>query len=144
MRSWLHCPPVETNWPEDIASLTEAPRLSRSAQLRHLTQSAFTRRIWASEAWTGIDLADCSDPIYETEMAEGPKTVVPEGRDFDFLPDSRVRKEFEGRRVAGAVAPWQFDATMAIRICYERPELTRHPKPNVQELGEYLGRAHVG
>jgi DNA-binding transcriptional LysR family regulator len=49
---------VETKWLEDFVSLAETRSFSRSAQLRHVTQPAFSRRIQALEAWAGIDLVD--------------------------------------------------------------------------------------
>jgi len=51
---------VDTKWLEDFVSLAETRSFSRSAQLRHVTQPAFSRRIQALEAWTGIDLVDRS------------------------------------------------------------------------------------
>jgi DNA-binding transcriptional LysR family regulator len=51
---------VETRWLEDFVSLAETRSFSRSAQLRHVTQPAFSRRIQALEAWAGIDLVDRS------------------------------------------------------------------------------------
>jgi LysR family transcriptional regulator, hypochlorite-specific transcription factor HypT len=49
---------VETKWLEDFIALAETRSFSRAAQLRHVTQPAFSRRIQALEAWTGIDLVD--------------------------------------------------------------------------------------
>jgi DNA-binding transcriptional LysR family regulator len=51
---------METKWLEDFISLTETRSFSRSAQLRHVTQPAFSRRIQALEAWAGTDLVDRS------------------------------------------------------------------------------------
>jgi DNA-binding transcriptional LysR family regulator len=51
---------METRWLEDFVSLAETRSFSRSAQLRHVTQPAFSRRIQALEAWAGIDLVDRS------------------------------------------------------------------------------------
>jgi DNA-binding transcriptional LysR family regulator len=51
---------VETKWLEDFVSLAETRSFSRSAQLRHVTQPAFSRRIQALEAWAGVDLVDRS------------------------------------------------------------------------------------
>ena len=45
---------------EDFVSLAETRSFSRSAQLRHVTQPAFSRRIQALEAWAGVDLVDRS------------------------------------------------------------------------------------
>ncbi len=38
---------METKWLEDFVSLAETRSFSRSAQLRHMTQPAFSRRIQA-------------------------------------------------------------------------------------------------
>jgi hypothetical protein len=44
---------METKWLEDFVSLAETRSFSRSAQLRHVTQPAFSRRIQSLEAWAG-------------------------------------------------------------------------------------------
>jgi LysR family transcriptional regulator, hypochlorite-specific transcription factor HypT len=49
---------METKWLEDFISLAETHSFSRSAELRHVTQPAFSRRIQSLEAWLGIDLID--------------------------------------------------------------------------------------
>jgi len=63
---------VETKWLEDFVSLAETRSFSRSAQLRHVTQPAFSRRIQALEAWTGIDLVDRSS--YPTRLTAAGET----------------------------------------------------------------------
>jgi LysR family transcriptional regulator, hypochlorite-specific transcription factor HypT len=57
---------METKWLEDFVSLAETRSFSRSAQLRHVTQSAFSRRIQSLEAWAGTDLVDRS--AYPTRL----------------------------------------------------------------------------
>ena len=57
---------METKWLEDFVSLAETPSFSRSAQLRHVTQPAFSRRIQSLEAWAGTDLVDRS--AYPTQL----------------------------------------------------------------------------
>jgi LysR family transcriptional regulator, hypochlorite-specific transcription factor HypT len=57
---------VDTKWLEDFVSLAETRSFSRSAQLRHVTQPAFSRRIQALEAWAGTDLVDRS--TYPTRL----------------------------------------------------------------------------
>jgi LysR family transcriptional regulator, hypochlorite-specific transcription factor HypT len=57
---------VETRWLEDFVSLAETRSFSRSAQLRHITQPAFSRRIQALETWAGVDLVDRSS--YPTRL----------------------------------------------------------------------------
>jgi DNA-binding transcriptional LysR family regulator len=49
---------MDTKWLEDFTSLAETRSFSRSAELRHVTQPAFSRRIQSLEAWLGADLID--------------------------------------------------------------------------------------
>lgn len=49
---------METKWLEDFIALAETRSFSRSAELRHVTQPAFSRRIQSIEAWLGADLID--------------------------------------------------------------------------------------
>ena len=51
---------MDTKWLEDFVSLAETRSFSRSAQLRHVTQPAFSRRIQSLEAWAGVRLVDRS------------------------------------------------------------------------------------
>ena len=64
---------METKWLEDFVSLAETRSFSRSAQLRHVTQPAFSRRIQSLEAWAGIDLVDRS--IYPTRLTPAGETL---------------------------------------------------------------------
>ncbi len=64
---------METKWLEDFVSLAETRSFSRSAQLRHVTQPAFSRRIQALEAWAGTDLVDRSS--YPTRLTAAGTTL---------------------------------------------------------------------
>jgi DNA-binding transcriptional LysR family regulator len=64
---------METKWLEDFVSLAETRSFSRSAQLRHVTQPAFSRRIQALEAWAGVDLVDRSS--YPTRLTPAGQTL---------------------------------------------------------------------
>lgn len=57
---------METRWLEDFIVLAESGSFTRSAQARHLTQPAFSRRIKALESWVGCDLIDRSS--YPTRL----------------------------------------------------------------------------
>ena len=67
---------METRWLEDFLSLAETRSFSRSAQSRHVTQPAFSRRIQALEAWAGIDLVDRSS--YPTRLTPAGETFLPQ------------------------------------------------------------------
>jgi len=64
---------METKWLEDFVSLAETRSFSRSAQLRHVTQPAFSRRIQALEAWAGAELVDRSG--YPTRLTPAGQTL---------------------------------------------------------------------
>jgi len=65
---------METKWLEDFVSLAETRSFSRSAQLRHVTQPAFSRRIQSLEAWAGTDLVDRSS--YPTRLTASRRNAV--------------------------------------------------------------------
>jgi DNA-binding transcriptional LysR family regulator len=51
---------MDTKWMEDFISLAETQNFRRAAELRHVSQPAFSRRIQSLEAWLGADLIDRS------------------------------------------------------------------------------------
>lgn len=57
---------MEIKWLEDFLSLAETGSFSRSAELRHVTQPAFSRRVKALENWVGAELIDRSS--YPTRL----------------------------------------------------------------------------
>ncbi len=71
---------METKWLEDFVSLAETRSFSRSAQLRHVTQPAFSRRIQSLEAWAGIDLVDRSS--YPTRLTGAGETLLAQAVDL--------------------------------------------------------------
>ena len=78
------------------------------------------------------------DRIYETDMAEGLKSMALEGHGVAFLPYSLVRKDLRARRLAPAAAEDGFELTMEMRIVRERPALARRSKPAAQALWQHL------
>ena len=62
---------MELKWLEDFLALARTGSFSRAAQERNVTQSAFSRRIQALEAWLGVALVDRSS--YPTTLTEAGK-----------------------------------------------------------------------
>ncbi|WP_336489643.1 LysR family transcriptional regulator [Methylobacterium nigriterrae] len=81
---------MELKWLEDFASLARTGSFSRSAEERHVTQSAFSRRIQALETWLGVSLIDRS--TY-------PTTLTVAGREFRETAEEAVRM-LHGSRAA--------------------------------------------
>ena len=73
---------MELKWLEDFLSVARTRSFSRSAEERHVTQSAFSRRIQALETWLGVALIDRS--TY-------PTTLTPAGREFRETAEEAVR-----------------------------------------------------
>lgn len=90
---------VETKWLEDFVSLAETRSFSRSAQLRHITQPAFSRRIQALEAWAGIDLVDRSS--YPTRLTAAGETFHSQALEIIGALQS-TRNMMRGHTAAGA------------------------------------------
>ncbi len=89
---------VETKWLEDFVSLAETRSFSRSAQLRHVTQPAFSRRIQSLEAWAGIDLVDRSS--YPTRLTPAGETL--HGQALEVLGSLQTtRNMMRGHKSAG-------------------------------------------
>lgn len=66
---------MEFKWLDDFMSLRELGNFSAAAQARHVTQSAFSRRIQALEVWVGVILFDRTS--YPIELTEHGKKFVP-------------------------------------------------------------------
>jgi DNA-binding transcriptional LysR family regulator len=89
---------METRWLEDFVSLAETHSFSRSAQLRHVTQPAFSRRIQALEAWAGIDLVDRA--YYPTRLTPAGEALHAQALEIlDAL--QAARNLMRGHRAAG-------------------------------------------
>ncbi|HEX6704178.1 MAG TPA: LysR substrate-binding domain-containing protein [Albitalea sp.] len=89
---------METKWLEDFVSLAETRSFSRSAQLRHVTQPAFSRRIQALEAWAGLDLVDRSS--YPTRLTPAGETFHSQALEILGALQA-TRNMMRGHQVAG-------------------------------------------
>lgn len=73
--------------------LTETRNFSRSAELRNMTQPAFSRRIRSLEEWLGVNLFNRS---------EQPISLTPAGRVFLPIAEETLRQLVAGRAAARA------------------------------------------
>jgi DNA-binding transcriptional LysR family regulator len=90
---------METKWLEDFVSLAETRSFSRSAQFRHVTQPAFSRRIQSLEAWAGSDLVDRSS--YPTRLTPAGETLHAQA--LDVLQSLQTtRAMLRGHATAGS------------------------------------------
>jgi LysR family transcriptional regulator, hypochlorite-specific transcription factor HypT len=87
---------VELNWLEDFLSLAETGSFSRSAQLRHVTQPAFSRRIRALESWVGAALVD---------RTSYPTKLTPSGEAFKEAAAVILRDLYDARAMVRGSRP---------------------------------------
>ena len=79
---------MEIKWLEDFISLANTLSFSRSAQERHVTQSAFSRRIKQLETWVGVPLVD---------RATFPAHLTRAGQDFLHVAQEAVSSLYRVR-----------------------------------------------
>lgn len=79
---------MELKWLEDFLSLARTQSFSRSAEERHVTQSAFSRRIQSLERWVGAPLVDRG--IF-------PSRLTKEGEAFRDTAEQAVRDLLRAR-----------------------------------------------
>jgi DNA-binding transcriptional LysR family regulator len=73
---------VEIKWLEDFVALAEVSSFSRAAEVRNVTQPAFSRRIKQLEAWVGAPLIN---------RATMPAELTPAGRNFLPMAQDTIR-----------------------------------------------------
>ncbi|MGI4936022.1 MAG: LysR family transcriptional regulator, partial [Janthinobacterium lividum] len=88
---------METKWLEDFISLVETRSFSRSAELRHVTQPAFSRRIQSLEAWIGADLIDRTS--YPTRLSPAGEVFYEQALEM-LSQVSNARAMIRGKRPA--------------------------------------------
>ena len=87
---------METKWLEDFVSLAETRSFSRSAQLRHVTQPAFSRRIQALEVLQALQNTRAMLRGHSSSSSDMIEFAVPHTLAFTFFPAwvSAVRADF--------------------------------------------------
>jgi LysR family transcriptional regulator, hypochlorite-specific transcription factor HypT len=82
---------MELKWVEDFLQLAETGSFSRAAELRYVTQPAFSRRIRALEQWLGAELIDRTS--YPTKLTKA-------GEQFRERAVEIVRQSMDARAIA--------------------------------------------
>ena len=81
---------MEIKWLEDFLMLAQMQNFSRAAEERHITQSAFSRRIKSLEDWVG-------EPLVNRNTY--PATLTPVGEQFRETAVQVVRQLYDAREV---------------------------------------------
>src|SRR5208282_3523311 len=106
--------PMELGWLEDFLALAESGNFTRAAEIRHVTQPAFSRRVRALEDWAGVALFDRS-----THRVG----LTPAGEAFFPLAGDIVRRLLLGREELRRItdttaATLRFAATHALSLTF--------------------------
>jgi LysR family transcriptional regulator, hypochlorite-specific transcription factor HypT len=110
---------MEFNWLEDFLALMDCGSFSRAAELRHVTQPAFSRRIRALERWVGVDLF---------ERDRHPVKLTEAGDRFRLVAEEVLRRVLDGREEArhadnNAATKLKFAVTHALLLKFFLPWL---------------------
>ena len=84
---------MELKWLEDLLSVAEIGSFSRAAEVRHVTQSALSRRIQSLELWIGVELLDRS---------QHPISLTAEGQNFIAVARDIIAQSHDAKRRAMA------------------------------------------
>lgn len=91
---------MELKWLEDFVSLANTGSFSKAAEIRHISQSAFSRRIMALEDWLGVEVVDRQTyPVSLTDAGAQLigianrviRTIYQTREDFGYREGSRSR-----------------------------------------------------
>jgi DNA-binding transcriptional LysR family regulator len=80
---------MQLKWLEDFIAVAKTENISRAAELRHVTQPGFSRRIQALERWFGARLID---------RGTYPITLTPAGTAFHQIAERILRDVYDVRQ----------------------------------------------
>ncbi len=117
---------MDTNWLEDFVCLARTLNFTRAAQERHVTQSAFSRRIRALEIWAGTPLVDRS--TYPVSLSEAGEEFLPIAKEL-VLTMLRNRDQLRARD-RGGLKFNSFAAPHSVSITHLAPYLIELATPD--------------
>jgi DNA-binding transcriptional LysR family regulator len=85
---------MELKWIEDFLSLSASSSFSRSANERHITQSALSRRIKQLESWLDVPLFDRT--TYPVRLTREGREFLPKAKEILLLLNE-TRRNLQGR-----------------------------------------------
>lgn len=104
---------MNISWLEDLKALAECKSFSRAAELRNITQPAFSRRIQALEQWLGTPLVNRDTHRIELTAA---------GKKFQQVAAEILRRLHQGRQEAldaqSAASSLRFASTHALSLTF--------------------------
>jgi len=105
---------MELDWLEDFSALAESGNFSRAADLRHVTQPAFSRRIRALETWLGVDLFERTP--YGAVLTAAGRSMLDNAKE---MSRRLYQMRLDAQEVAGkAVRTLHFAATHSLSFTF--------------------------
>lgn len=93
---------MNLRWISDLLALAETQSFSRASEIRHITQSALSRRIRSLEEWVGAELVNRG--TYPVELTKAGKLFCEESREaLKILDDARADIRQETRMPGKAI-----------------------------------------
>lgn len=105
---------MELKWLEDFLSLARTGSFSRSAEERHVTQPAFSRRIKSLEIWVGVPLVDRSS--YPTHLTPAGQAFLATAQ--EMVRTLRDQRDHLRNRERAAQATLSFAALHTLAQCF--------------------------
>jgi LysR family transcriptional regulator, hypochlorite-specific transcription factor HypT len=105
---------MELKWLEDFIVLSETGSFSRSAQSRHVSQPAFSRRIQSLEAWVGAALIDRT--TYPTRLTPAGEVFIDKAR--ELIENANGARAFVRGRRSGASETVVFAVPHAVSFSF--------------------------
>ncbi|AYD04283.1 LysR substrate-binding domain-containing protein [Neorhizobium sp. NCHU2750] len=135
---------MEVKWLEDFLALAGTLNFSKAAEERHVTQSAFSRRIRQLEAWVGTSLIDRA--TYPSRLTEAGERFVPVAEQtLQGLYHARRNLQHEDGNDARKVTltalhtlSFTFFPAWLTRLSNELGPITSHMRPDSGSMEENL------
>ena len=112
---------MDINWLEDFTCFARTLNFTRAAEERHVTQSAFSRRIQSLESWIGTPLIDRS--AYPAKLSHAGEEFLPIAKAV-LMQLLRARDEVRAGQLHGEKF-YGFAATHSISVGHLAPILSK-------------------
>ena len=112
---------MDINWLEDFTCFARTLNFTRAAEERHVTQSAFSRRIQSLESWIGTPLIDRS--AYPAKLSPAGEEFLPIAKTV-LMQLLRARDEVRAGQLHGDKF-YSFAATHSVSVGHLAPILSK-------------------
>ena len=105
---------MESKWLEDFLALVKHGSFTKAAEVRHITQPAFSRRIRALENWLGTSLVDRN--AYPAKLTPAGETMIDEIQQLLDHVRTLQRKASDHGKLSGSIVV-ATQHSLSVSIC---------------------------